>query len=141
MTRVLNPATEEVIREVPEASAEETDAAVAAAKSAFPAWRAVAPADRALAVLLGMEPDIDVVAQVRPGDDLAAAAIMCRPEVALVDEVSAVSAVLAEVPECRVLVLATSAHPGHAACRCVAGLDGADQGKAEKRKRKTAATE
>ena len=47
MTRVLNPATEEVIREVPAASAEETDAAVARAKTAFPAWRKVAPADRA----------------------------------------------------------------------------------------------
>ena len=47
MTAVLNPATEEVIREVPAASAEETDAAVARAKAAFPAWRKVAPADRA----------------------------------------------------------------------------------------------
>ncbi|MFJ7154552.1 DNA-binding response regulator [Streptomyces sp. NPDC101118] len=84
----------------------------------------LAPADRALAVLLGMEPDIDVVAQVRAGDDLAAAAIMCRPEVALVDEVSAVSAVLAEVPECRVLVLATSAHPGLAGRALAAGAAG-----------------
>jgi acyl-CoA reductase-like NAD-dependent aldehyde dehydrogenase len=47
VTAVLNPATEEVIREVPGASAEETDAAVARAKEAFPAWRKVAPADRA----------------------------------------------------------------------------------------------
>ncbi len=47
MTSVLNPATEEVIREVHETSAEETDAAVARAKAAFPAWRKVAPADRA----------------------------------------------------------------------------------------------
>ena len=47
MTGVLNPATEQVIREVPAATAEETDAAVARAKAAFPAWRAVAPADRA----------------------------------------------------------------------------------------------
>jgi acyl-CoA reductase-like NAD-dependent aldehyde dehydrogenase len=47
LTRVLNPATEEVIREVHAASAEETDAAVARAKGALPAWRKVAPADRA----------------------------------------------------------------------------------------------
>ncbi|HZQ88941.1 MAG TPA: aldehyde dehydrogenase family protein [Gaiellaceae bacterium] len=47
MTAVVNPATEETIAEVPAASAEETDAAVARAKAAFPAWRAVAPADRA----------------------------------------------------------------------------------------------
>jgi betaine-aldehyde dehydrogenase len=47
MTAVLNPATEEVIAEIEAASADETDAAVARAKEAFPAWRAVAPADRA----------------------------------------------------------------------------------------------
>ncbi|HEU5212393.1 MAG TPA: aldehyde dehydrogenase family protein [Gaiellaceae bacterium] len=46
MTAVLNPATEETIAEVPGASADETDAAVAAARAAYPAWRAVAPADR-----------------------------------------------------------------------------------------------
>jgi acyl-CoA reductase-like NAD-dependent aldehyde dehydrogenase len=44
---VLNPATEETIAELPAAGLEETDAAVAAAKAAFPAWRAIAPADRA----------------------------------------------------------------------------------------------
>ena len=47
MTAVLNPATEETIADVPAASAEETDEAVARARGAFPAWRAVAPADRA----------------------------------------------------------------------------------------------
>jgi betaine-aldehyde dehydrogenase len=44
---VLNPATEETIAELEEAGVEETDAAVARAKEAFPAWRAVSPADRA----------------------------------------------------------------------------------------------
>jgi len=47
VTAVLNPATVEAIAELPSAGVEETDAAVAAAKAAFPAWRAVAPADRA----------------------------------------------------------------------------------------------
>jgi acyl-CoA reductase-like NAD-dependent aldehyde dehydrogenase len=47
VTAVLNPATEEVIAEVEPAGVEETDAAVARAKEAFPSWRAVAPADRA----------------------------------------------------------------------------------------------
>src|SRR6187397_460731 len=46
MIAVRNPATEETIAEVPSAGVEETDAAVAAARAAFPAWRAVAPADR-----------------------------------------------------------------------------------------------
>ena len=47
MTAVLNPATEEVIAEVEAAGREQTDAAVARAKDAFPSWRAVAPTDRA----------------------------------------------------------------------------------------------
>ena len=44
---LVNPATEEVIGTVPLASAEEADAAVARARAAWPAWRAVAPGDRA----------------------------------------------------------------------------------------------
>jgi betaine-aldehyde dehydrogenase len=44
---VLNPATEEPVAELEEAGAEEADAAVAAARAAFPAWAAVAPGDRA----------------------------------------------------------------------------------------------
>ena len=47
MTSILNPATEETIAEVDASGVEETDAAVARAAEAFPAWRAVAPADRA----------------------------------------------------------------------------------------------
>ena len=43
---VLNPATEEPIAELEQAGVEEADAAVARAKEAFPAWSAVAPADR-----------------------------------------------------------------------------------------------
>jgi acyl-CoA reductase-like NAD-dependent aldehyde dehydrogenase len=44
---VLNPATEEPIAELEQAGVEETDAAVALARAAFPAWKAVAPTDRA----------------------------------------------------------------------------------------------
>jgi acyl-CoA reductase-like NAD-dependent aldehyde dehydrogenase len=44
--QVLEPATAEVMAEVPQAGLEETDAAVARAKEAFPAWRSIAPADR-----------------------------------------------------------------------------------------------
>ena len=47
MTVVLNPATEEPLAELEPAGVEETDAAVARARAAFPAWRAVAPTDRA----------------------------------------------------------------------------------------------
>jgi acyl-CoA reductase-like NAD-dependent aldehyde dehydrogenase len=43
---VLEPATEQVLAELPRAGAEEADAAVARALAAYPAWRAVSPADR-----------------------------------------------------------------------------------------------
>ena len=45
--RVLEPATGAVLATVPAASVADTDAAVAAARAAFPAWRAVSPSDRA----------------------------------------------------------------------------------------------
>jgi betaine-aldehyde dehydrogenase len=44
---VLNPATEEPLAELEQAGVDEADEAVARAKVAYPAWRAVAPADRA----------------------------------------------------------------------------------------------
>ena len=44
---VLNPATEKSIAQLERAGVEETDSAVAAARAAYPAWRAVKPADRA----------------------------------------------------------------------------------------------
>jgi acyl-CoA reductase-like NAD-dependent aldehyde dehydrogenase len=47
MMILRNPATEEVIGEFRHATVDDVDAAVAKAKGAGPAWRAVAPADRA----------------------------------------------------------------------------------------------
>jgi acyl-CoA reductase-like NAD-dependent aldehyde dehydrogenase len=47
MIEVVEPATEQVMAEVPRAGAEEVDAAVARAKAAFKQWRAVTPGDRA----------------------------------------------------------------------------------------------
>ena len=44
---VVNPATEQTLADLEPAGVEEADRAVAAAKAALPAWRAVAPADRA----------------------------------------------------------------------------------------------
>lgn len=46
MLEVVNPATEEVVERLDQATAEDADAAIARAKDAFPAWRAVEPADR-----------------------------------------------------------------------------------------------
>ncbi|MFI5281862.1 MAG: aldehyde dehydrogenase family protein [Candidatus Dormibacterales bacterium] len=45
--KVIEPATEKVLAELVEASVEEADRAVARAKAAFPAWKAVSPKDRA----------------------------------------------------------------------------------------------
>jgi acyl-CoA reductase-like NAD-dependent aldehyde dehydrogenase len=44
---VVEPATEQVLAEIERATAADVDAAVARAKAAWPAWRAVAPGDRA----------------------------------------------------------------------------------------------
>jgi acyl-CoA reductase-like NAD-dependent aldehyde dehydrogenase len=44
---VIEPATEAVLAELPRAGVEDVDAAVARARSAFPAWRDLAPAARA----------------------------------------------------------------------------------------------
>jgi acyl-CoA reductase-like NAD-dependent aldehyde dehydrogenase len=44
---VINPANEEVVADVPMASVDEVDLAVARGQAAFVRWRAVAPADRA----------------------------------------------------------------------------------------------
>ena len=44
---VIEPATEQVLAELPRAGADEADAAVARARAAYPAWRALSPPDRA----------------------------------------------------------------------------------------------
>jgi betaine-aldehyde dehydrogenase/aminobutyraldehyde dehydrogenase len=48
---VLNPATEEVLAEVPRCGVEDVDAAVAAAKAALPEWLDTTPGERAEALL------------------------------------------------------------------------------------------
>src|SRR3989449_2922410 len=86
---VTNPATEETIAELDAAGVEETDAAVARAKAAFPEWRRVAPADRArllrrLATLV--EEHTDELAQIESqnvGKPIAGA----RAEVGMVAQV------------------------------------------------------
>ncbi|MEJ8644580.1 DNA-binding response regulator [Streptomyces sp. MS1.HAVA.3] len=71
------------------------------------------PQNPALAFQLGLQPDIEVVR------DLTA-----RPAVALVEELTAVSALLADDPECRILVLTGSAHPGLLDASLTAGAAG-----------------
>jgi betaine-aldehyde dehydrogenase len=47
MINVIEPATEQVIAELPRAGATEVDEAVARAREAFPGWRAISPSKRA----------------------------------------------------------------------------------------------
>ena len=49
--RVLEPATEDVLAELPQATAADADEAVARAKEAFPTWRTVTPEKRASLLL------------------------------------------------------------------------------------------
>jgi acyl-CoA reductase-like NAD-dependent aldehyde dehydrogenase len=47
VVKVVEPATEQVMSELPRAGVEEADAAIARAREAFPAWKRVAPGERA----------------------------------------------------------------------------------------------
>ena len=45
---VINPATREMIAQVPDSSADDVDFAVRSAKAAFPAWARLSPSQRAV---------------------------------------------------------------------------------------------
>ncbi|MFD3311700.1 response regulator [Streptomyces sp. NPDC058656] len=85
----------------------------------------------ALALLLGLEADIQVVAQVGTGDAIVGAALESRPDVALLDiELPGISGLDAaallrdEVPDCRVLILTTFGRPGYLRRAMEAGAAG-----------------
>jgi betaine-aldehyde dehydrogenase len=66
VVQVLEPATEEVMAELPKAGVEEADAAIERAREAFPAWRRVAPGERAAlmrAVAAGVRDRADELAR------------------------------------------------------------------------------
>jgi len=74
----------------------------------------------ALAVLLDLEEDFQVVATVGRGDEVVAAAREHRPEVALldidmpgIDGLAAAGVLAQEVPDCRTLILTTFGRPGY----------------------------
>ncbi|RZF06081.1 MULTISPECIES: response regulator transcription factor [Streptomyces] len=74
----------------------------------------------ALALLLGMEPDLEVVAQVGSGDEVVSAALEQRPDVALLDiEMPGLSGLEAaallrdHLPGCRVVMVTTFGRPGY----------------------------
>jgi acyl-CoA reductase-like NAD-dependent aldehyde dehydrogenase len=59
---VIEPATGQPLQERPRAGVEETDAAVARARAAYPAWRALAPADRSR-LLHGLADELEAHAE------------------------------------------------------------------------------
>ncbi|MFE3327343.1 response regulator [Streptomyces sp. NPDC059176] len=85
----------------------------------------------ALALLLGMEQDIEVVAQVSRGDEIVHQALTARPDVALLDielpgksGLDAAAELRQEVPDCRVLILTTFGRPGYLRRAMEAGAAG-----------------
>ncbi len=74
----------------------------------------------ALASLLALEPDVDVVAQVARGDQVVQAARAAEPDVALLDiempgatGLEAAEQLRAALPGCHVLILTTFGRPGY----------------------------
>jgi len=85
----------------------------------------------ALAALLDLEPDLEVVAQVGRGDEVAAAARDARADVALLDVempgldgIGAAAALRRTYPECRSLIVTTFGRPGYLRRALDAGASG-----------------
>src|ERR1700758_418857 len=74
----------------------------------------------ALAALLTLEGDIEIVAEVGRGDEVVPAALASRTEVALLDiempgmsGIAAGAALHAKLPSCRIIILTTLGRPGY----------------------------
>ena len=85
----------------------------------------------ALATLLGLEPDMEVVAEVGRGDQVVAAAREAKPDVALLDVempgldgIAATQALHDAMPEVRVLIVTTFGRPGFLRRALQAGASG-----------------
>jgi len=85
----------------------------------------------ALAALLGLEHDIEIVAQVGRGDEVVEAARTSEADVALldiempgIDGIAAASLLRSEVPGCRALIVTTFGRPGYLARAMQAGASG-----------------
>jgi two-component system response regulator DesR len=85
----------------------------------------------ALAALLDLEPDLQVVAQVAAGDQVLAAAERSEPDIALLDiempgldGLSAARSLRTARPDCRVLILTTFGKPGYLRRAMDAGVAG-----------------
>ena len=85
----------------------------------------------ALATLLGLEPDMEVVAEVGTGDEVVAAARSSNPDVALIDVempgldgIAATAALHEALPGVRVLIVTTFGRPGFLRRALQAGASG-----------------
>jgi two-component system response regulator DesR len=85
----------------------------------------------ALALLLRMEPDIDVVAEVGTGTEVVPVALAATPDIALLDiempgrsGLDAAADLRRALPSCRVLILTTFGRPGYLRRAMEAGADG-----------------
>jgi two-component system response regulator DesR len=85
----------------------------------------------ALATLLGLEPDIEVVSQVSRGDQVVAEVVRVEPDVALLDiempgmdGLTAAEALHTIRPACKVLILTTFGRPGYLRRAMDAGVSG-----------------
>jgi two-component system response regulator DesR len=73
----------------------------------------------ALATLIGLEPDLEVVAQAATGDEAVAVAREAKPDVALLDiempgkdGITAAAEITRTVPGCKIMILTTFGRPG-----------------------------
>ncbi|WP_395659587.1 response regulator [Nocardioides sp.] len=85
----------------------------------------------ALSALLGLEPDLEVVAEVGSGDEVVPAALAHHPDVALLDVempgtdgITATAALRAAAPSVRVLIVTTFGRPGYLRRALQAGASG-----------------
>lgn len=85
----------------------------------------------ALAALLGLESDIDVVAEVGRGDEVVDAALGSNPDVAMLDVdmpgldgISAAARLKSALPDCQVLMVTTFGRPGYLRRAMQAGASG-----------------
>ncbi|GGO05426.1 DNA-binding response regulator [Microbispora bryophytorum] len=85
----------------------------------------------ALAAMLALEPDIEVVAQVGSGEEVVEAARRSRPDVALLDVqmpgrdgLEATADLRAALPSCRVVICTTFGRPGYFARAMENGASG-----------------
>jgi two-component system response regulator DesR len=85
----------------------------------------------ALALLLGLEDDFEVVGQVSAGDRIVPTALEVRPDVAVLDiempgrsGLDAAADLHAELPDCKVLIVTTFGRPGYLRRAMEAGARG-----------------